>query len=167
MSILAEHNTSMLLRGPAEARWTDRVAFDFALALEAGTGIKDVMVEYDMSREDVLELNQDVVFLKRIDEYRGEIREKGMSFRLKARAQAEDLLTTSYLLIHDPAVSPAVKADLIKATVKWADLEPKHNTVDGGNGAGSVTITINLSDKTKTVGHTYDSERAAITDETL
>jgi hypothetical protein len=46
-------------------------------------------------------------------------------------------------LIHDSAVSPAVKADLIKSTVKWAGLEPK----DAGpqdNGTGGVKITINL-----------------------
>ena len=58
-------------------------------------------------------------------------------------ASAEELLTTSWLLIHDPAVSPAVKADLIKSTVKWAGLEPK----DAGpqdNGTGGVKITINL-----------------------
>jgi hypothetical protein len=65
-----------------------------------------------------------------------------MTFKLKARAQAEELLTTSWLLIHDPAVSPAVKADLIKSTVKWAGLEPKDNiqTEQGGG----VRIMINL-----------------------
>jgi hypothetical protein len=47
------------------------------------------------------------------------------------------------MLIHDPAVSPAVKADLIKSTVKWAGLEPKNDVaVDGGG--GGVKITINL-----------------------
>jgi hypothetical protein len=71
------------------------------------------------------------------------VRDKGLTFKLKARAQAEELLTTSWLLIHDPAVSPAVKADLIKSTVKWAGLEPKDTTVTDG-GTGGVKITINL-----------------------
>ena len=58
-------------------------------------------------------------------------------------AQAEELLTTSWVLIHDPTTSPAVKADLIKSTVKWAGLEPKNDAqaVDVG---GGVKITINL-----------------------
>ena len=75
------------------------------------------------------------------------MREKGLTFKLKARAQAEELLTTSYLLIHDPAVSPAVKADLIKSTVKWAGLEPKNTEVSDG-AAGGVKITINLGGQT-------------------
>jgi hypothetical protein len=75
------------------------------------------------------------------------VQEKGLTFKLKARAQAEELLTTSYLLIHDPAVSPAVKADLIKSTVKWAGLEPKNTEVSDGAGGG-VKITINLGGQT-------------------
>jgi hypothetical protein len=66
-----------------------------------------------------------------------------MTFKLKARAQAEELLTTSWMLIHDSAVSPAVKADLIKSTVKWAGLEPKGEVTNEGNGGG-VRININL-----------------------
>jgi hypothetical protein len=89
--------------------------------------------------------HSDHVFLKKVDHYRTEIRDKGMTFRLKARAQAEELLGTSYLLIHDPSVSPAVKADLIKSTVKWAGLEPKDNVqADAG---GGVKITINLGSR--------------------
>ena len=87
--------------------------------------------------------NADPIFLKKVDTYRDEIREKGMTFKLKARAQAEELLTTSWLLIHDPAVSAAVKADLIKSTVKWAGLEPKGEVVNEGAGGG-VRININL-----------------------
>jgi len=84
------------------------------------------------------------VFLKRVETYRDEVKEKGLTFRLKARAQAEELLTTSYMLIHDPAVSPAVKADLIKSTVKWAGLEPKNTESDGTASTGGVKIMINL-----------------------
>jgi hypothetical protein len=47
------------------------------------------------------------------------------------------------MLIHDPAVSPAVKADLIKSTVKWGGLEPKTEVSNEGGGGG-VRITINL-----------------------
>lgn len=85
-----------------------------------------------------------------MEHYRAEVRDKGLTFKLKARAQAEELLTTSWLLIHDPAVSPAVKADLIKSTVKWAGLEPK-NEVTADTGGGGVRITINLGNDTKDV----------------
>ena len=50
------------------------------------------------------------------------------------------------MLIHDPGVSAAVKADLIKSTVKWAGLEPKGD-IQTDNSAGGVRITINLGGK--------------------
>jgi hypothetical protein len=125
-------------------KWNDRLAFDVALTLEgSGETLQEVMARHNISASDILTFNADPVFLKKVEGYRNEVREKGLTFKLKARAQAEELLTTSWLLIHDPAVSPAVKADLIKSTVKWAGLEPK----DAGpqeNNSGGVKITINL-----------------------
>jgi len=124
-------------------KWSDRLAFDVALTLEgSGETLQEVMSRHKITAHDILFFNSDPVFLKKVEHYRGEIRDKGMTFKLKARAQAEELLTTSWLLIHDPAVSPAVKADLIKSTVKWAGLEPKDNiqTEQGGG----VRIMINL-----------------------
>lgn len=125
-------------------RWNDRLAFDIALTLEgSGEPIGDVVKRHRIEPADLLDFKQDPVFLRKVDHYRAEIRDKGITFKLKARAQAEELLTTSWLLIHDPAVSPAVKADLIKSTVKWAGLEPKDAT-PADAGGGGVRITINL-----------------------
>ncbi len=125
-------------------KWSDRLAFDVALMLEgSGESLQEVVARHKISATDILEYNKDPVFLKKVEHYQAEVREKGLTFRLKARAQAEELLTTSYMLIHDPGVSPAVKADLIKSTVKWAGLEPKNDVVSDGAGGG-VRITINL-----------------------
>ena len=109
----------------------------------SGESLDEVKTRHGVSAEDILVFNKDPIFLKKVESYRDEIREKGLTFRLKARAQAEELLTTSYMLIHDPAVSPAVKADLIKSTVKWAGLEPKNNE-DNTAAVGGVKIMINL-----------------------
>jgi hypothetical protein len=125
-------------------KWNDRLAFDVALTLEgSGETLQEVITRHKITAVDVLTFNKDPIFLKKVDHYRTEVREKGMTFKLKARAQAEELLTTSWLLIHDPAVSPAVKADLIKSTVKWAGLEPK-DSVQADMGGGGVRIMINL-----------------------
>jgi hypothetical protein len=125
-------------------KWNDRLAFDVALTLEgSGETLQEVIARHNISVNDILAFNADPVFLKKVEGYRNDVREKGLTFKVKARAQAEELLTTSWMLIHDPAVSPAVKADLIKSTVKWAGLEPKNDVaVDGGG--GGVKITINL-----------------------
>lgn len=125
-------------------KWSDRLAFDVALTLEgSGETLQEVMGRHSIDANDLITFKRDPVFLKKVEAYRDEVREKGMTFRLKARAQAEELLTTSYLLIHDPGVSPSVKADLIKSTVKWAGLEPKNDDNSEGS-AGGVRITINL-----------------------
>jgi hypothetical protein len=125
-------------------KWSDRLALDVALTLEgSGETLQEVMTRHQIDANAVLAFNADPIFLKKVEVYRLEVRDKGITFKLKARAQAEELLTTSYLLIHDPAVSPAVKADLIKSTVKWAGLEPS-NTVQENTGGGGVRITINL-----------------------
>ena len=126
-------------------KWSDRLTFDVALMLEgSGDTLQEVMSRHHISAQDILVFNADPVFLKKVEHYREEVREKGLTFKLKARAQAEELLTTSWLLIHDPAVSPAVKADLIKSTVKWGGLEPKNDAVVDAGAGGGVRITINL-----------------------
>ena len=117
---------------------------DIALALEgSGETLPEIMTRHPITKSDLGDYNQDSMFLKKVDHLRDEVREKGMTFRLKAKAQAEELLTTSWTLIHSPDVSATVKADLIKSTVKWGNLEPTKDTVEVGSGGG-VTIQINL-----------------------
>lgn len=125
-------------------KWSDRLALDVALMLEgSGETLPEVITRHNITQNDILQFNADPIFLKKVEALRNEVRDKGLTFKLKARAQAEELLTTSWLLIHDPAVSPAVKADLIKSTVKWGGLEPK-DSGPADNGGGGVKITINL-----------------------
>ena len=91
-------------------KWNDRLAFDVALTLEgSGDTLQEVITRHRISANDILTFNADPIFLKKVEGYRTEVREKGLTFKLKARAQAEELLTTSWLLIHDSAVSPAVR----------------------------------------------------------
>jgi len=123
-------------------KWNDRLAFDVALTLEgSGESLQEIVERHRISASDIVVYSADPVFLKKVDHYRGEIRDKGLTFRLKARAQAEELLTTSWLLIHDSIVPPAVKADLIKSTIKWSGLEAKGEVAAESPG---VSITINL-----------------------
>jgi hypothetical protein len=103
------------------------------------------------------------VFLKKVGAFRDEIKDKGVTFKMKARSQAEELLKTSWVLIHSADVSAAVKADLIKSTVKWAGLEPKGDTGDV-NSAGGVRIMINLGGESlgsaNVIEHVATSETA-------
>jgi hypothetical protein len=124
-------------------KWSDRLCFDIALRLEgSGEDLPEILSRHNVTPVEIAEFSKDPVFDKKVRHYRDEIREKGITFRLKARAQAEELLTTSWTLIHHPDVSAAVKADLIKSTVKWAGLEVKGE--GPAEGTGGVSITINL-----------------------
>jgi hypothetical protein len=125
--------------------WSDRLAMDIALALEgSGESLQELMTRHGISLTDLNSYNQDSMFLKKVEHLREEVKEKGMTFRLKAKAQAEELLTTSWTLIHAPDVSASVKADLIKSTVKWGGLEPQRDAATAEGGVGGVTIQINL-----------------------
>lgn len=125
-------------------RWSDRLALDVALRLEgSGEDVAEIVLRHNITTATLLEFNKDKLFLDRVSTYRNEVRDKGITFRLKARTQAEELLKTSWLLIHSSETSAAVKADLIKSTVKWAGLEPKGDIV-ADDGGGGVRITINL-----------------------
>ena len=139
---------SPMYPSPVQTKWNDRFAFDLALLLEgSGEKLDELLERHEFEAADLLVFNKDSLFLKKVEAYREEVRTKGLTFRVKARAQAEELLKTSWLLIHDPIVSPAVKADLIKSTVKWAGLDTAP-AGDGAGAAGGVTISINLGGQT-------------------
>lgn len=128
-------------------KWSDRLAMDIALALErSGEPLDEVLLRHEISIQHLAAFNKDPLFLTRVAFLRDEVRTKGLTFRLKARAQAEELLNTSWELIHSHDVSSAVKADLIKSTVKWAGLEPTPASGVGGEANTGVSITINLGD---------------------
>lgn len=122
--------------------------------------MNELLQRHGVPAESILKFNKDSMFLKKVEAYRTEVRDKGLTFKLKARAQAEELLTTSWMLIHDPSTSAAVKADLIKSTVKWGGLEPKGEQGDGGS-AGGVRININFGGQTHQV-HVVEPETTTI-----
>jgi hypothetical protein len=140
-------------------KWSDRLCFDIALRLEgSGEDLPEILSRHRITPLELSEFSKDPVFDKKVRHYRDEIRDKGITFRLKARAQAEELLTTSWTLIHNLDVSAAVKADLIKSTIKWAGLETKGDVAEGN--AGGVSITINLGGEQQTMRLVPNEEQA-------
>ncbi len=100
------------------------MAFELALGLDS----PEVICErYEVSTEEFLKLRQQPAFMKQVVDYRAEIKDKGLTFRNKAKIMAEDLLTNAYDMINNPGVPANVKADLIKWVGKMADYEPKES----------------------------------------
>jgi hypothetical protein len=106
------------------------LGFPATLPIELAMGEyprNDILTAYGITPElwDVLRFNP--TFRKAITDAQTLLRKDGMSFRLKARMQAEALLETSWNIIHSLHTPAAVKADLIKHTHRVAGYEPKSN----------------------------------------
>ncbi len=73
------------------------------------------------------------------------LREEGMSFRLKARLQAEEYLKRAFQMIHDKSgqTPPTVQADLIKFVIKAAGLDASKDQATHNQQVG-LSISINL-----------------------
>lgn len=126
------------------AKWTSRLAFDVALALEgSGETMDEIGLRHGVDADDLSNFRRDRVFLRSVEDWRNEIRDKGLTFRLKARAQAEELLLTSWQMIHCPDISGSVRADLIKSVVRWAGLDVSDVDFSASRGGG-VSININF-----------------------
>lgn len=109
-----------------KANWSDKLAFEIALVMEgSGEPVATILKAHNLTEDQFLKISDDKTFVKKVEIYRADIEKNGLTFKLKAKAQAEVLLNTSFDLIHHPDVPAAVKADLIKSTVKWAGLEPQ------------------------------------------
>lgn len=124
--------------GPAPG-FDPRLAYELALEMDTPT---NVFARYGYGKDEALRVMQMPGFIATVKKYRDEIVTGGVSFRLKAKIQAEDLLTHSYEMATDPEVPPAVRADLIKWTARVANLEPKDKGEGGPAGAG---FTLNIS----------------------
>ena len=107
--------------------------------------IKDIYEAYGLTKDDYLAHKADPDFQKALEDTAAMLQEEGMSFKMKAKLQAESFLTRSFQLVQDrTGMVPAnVQADLIKATVRWAGYEPKGQGEGGMQNA--LQININLA----------------------
>ena len=105
--------------------------------------VPEICAAYSISKDEFVQLTDDPIFVKAYQDAKESLQKDGMSFRLKARLQADALLKKSWLLIHDDSTPTTVKADLIKSTVRWAGLEPKGDGPGAGLG-NAFQININL-----------------------
>jgi hypothetical protein len=127
-------------RSGADLTFNPLIAYELALGVSSASA---VFAKYGLTLEEAKRLIGLPHFLQTIREYKDELVTKGVTFRLKAKIQAEDLLTHSYVLATDPEVPAAVRADLIKWTAKMAALEPGEK--DKGGGAAGAGFTLNIT----------------------
>jgi hypothetical protein len=105
--------------------------------------IKDICAAYGLDRDEWEALRADPVFRADVARVQAEVQKDGVSFKMKARLQSEQLLQSAWNIIHntDGAVPPSVKADMIKAVWRVAGLEP---TKGEGAAANTNAFQINI-----------------------
>ena len=112
--------------------------------------VKEICQAYSLTRQDYDRLRADPAFRRAVTDAMETLKEEGASFRLKARAQSEELLKTSWALIHKPLdqVSASVKAQLIMFTIRAAgydqSIEQKARAQATAQAASLTALTINL-----------------------
>lgn len=119
-----------------------RLAYE--LALEMAPPL-ETFAKYGYTTDQATALLTKPSFVVVLRKYRDEILAGGVSFKLKARVQAEDLLTHSYEIATDPETPASVRADLIKWTAAVAGLGPPKEQQKGEGASQSAGFTLNIS----------------------
>lgn len=126
------------------ARDPSQLGFPPMLPVELAMGISTpavVCAAYGITKDEFALLAQHPLFIKAYQNAVESLNQDGMSFKIKAKMQAEDFLATSYQMVKNAETSDAVRADLIKHTVRWAGWDAKAAEAAPGNG---FNIQINL-----------------------
>jgi hypothetical protein len=88
---------------------------------------REVCAAYSITRERFAVLVTLPGFITAYKQAQEMLQKEGMTFRIKARMQAEEYLKTMWAMVHSPHTPANIKADLIKTTIRAAGLEPKES----------------------------------------
>jgi len=102
------------------APWPPRLAFDVAM----GEGQEKLLQLYALTADQLDNLFHYQPFRREVANHQRELRDNGVTFKAKARLQAEEYLLELHGIVHSPDTPPSVRLDAIKSVVKWGGLEP-------------------------------------------
>lgn len=138
---LAAYNEIARARDPSKVAWPASLLIELALKTMSPPELKE---HYNFTDEEWDALRHNPAFIAELGATCDMVKQEGMSFRMKARFQAEAMLETSWHLVHSPGseVPPNVKADLIKTTFRVAGFDNKDVVAGAGN---NLNIQINFS----------------------
>ena len=128
---------------PARLGWPTTLPVELALHVDTPQNIFEAN---GLTKEDHARLSVDPAFIRAVQEAIEAVSKEGVSFRMKAKAQAELLLTKSWELIHASTddVPATVKADLIKFTIKAAGLDASQEQKGKAMAAAMTALQINI-----------------------
>lgn len=138
---MSDQSKTVVYRNPTGAvtrpSWRPELVLDAAI----GTDELAVLEAYDLQAHEYKAIQAEPLFKAEVARVKKELERDGVSFRLKARVQAEAMLERSWEMVHDRSTPPAVVADLIKSTTRWAGFDGK----DTGNVSGGAQFSININ----------------------
>ncbi len=123
---------------PTEASFDPRLAYEVALGYAPP---EDIFPRYGMSEDDWHKVAIQPSFKNAVLKHQQDILENGVTFRAKAKVQAEAYLKDAHLLVKHPMTPPTVKANMIQWMAKVADLEPRKEADNSGT---TFNLQINL-----------------------
>lgn len=134
--------TCTALADPATMGWPPTLPVEIAMKVAP---IRDICEAHGIERADWDRLRADETFVAAVQEAHEALKRDGMSFRVKARLQSEELLKTAWAMIHAPndEVPANVKADLLKFTIKAAGLDGSKDQLAASQ-QNALSININL-----------------------
>jgi len=121
--------------------WDPRLILDLALAIE---DTEPILERYDLSESEYQALMRTPSFRRDLALTMREVRENGLSFKHKARVQAESYLEVLDQLVYSPATPASTRLDGIKQAVTWGDLSPKEGKGGDVQQQQSINIQINF-----------------------
>lgn len=128
---------------PSLLGWPPTLPLEIAMRVAP---TREICEAHGIGKAEWDELRAHPEFRRAVAEAVEALKTEGVSFKMKARLQAEELLKTSWALIHADAheVPAHVKADLIKFTIKAAGLDASKEQVAGAQ-QNALQINIDLS----------------------
>lgn len=136
----ADTNTTLedAFRDPSLLGFPPMLPVELAMRIDTPAKICAI---YGISRDEFATIIKHPIFIRAYQEAIESLKIDGMAFKVKAKMQAEAYLTTAFSMAQDKNTSDAVRADIIKNTVRWAGFDAKAVDVGGGN---NFSIQINL-----------------------
>jgi hypothetical protein len=140
---LRDYNEKARDMNPAALAWPPTLPIELALKMSTPVELK---AHYGFTDDEWDNLRANPVFIAELAAACELVKQDGMSFRLKARMQAEELLNTGWRLIHAPTseVPAAVKERLMATVYRMAGYDTKADGVAPGGNAG-LAIQINFN----------------------
>ena len=118
---------------------------NFVMELALGLDSADTLcIRYDYTPHEFAQLQDNPTFKKDLLDWKQRMADEGLSFKFKARVQAEAYLHDIDQIIADPTTSKETKLAAISRVVEWGGLSAKTNGSDA-TASGKSSITINIA----------------------